>query len=351
MAEEKPKILIGRREFSIGLGTVALAAPFIARPAFAQGERIILPTYGGSYQDHLVQAITDPFTKETGIEVVFSGAPDLARLKAQVQSGQPEWDVFEAAGSWFSIGSREGLFEPLDASVIGPKTLQGNGDYTLFYQYIAGITWNGDYHNRDQVPLTWKDFWDTEKFPGRRTLRNRADMTLELALVADGVEPDKLYPLDVERAFKSLEKIKPAISKWAGTASELTALVSTNEIDFGINYTGRVKGAQEAGTPLQIGLEQVVVAQDYIAVVKGTPRKEAAMKFVEFALRADRQAEFCSMDTDIPSNPDAVPMMTEEARKWLPADVNSPAHIHHDDAWWAEQTEELQQRFLEFLMN
>ena len=351
MTTKKEIGLIGRRQFTAGLGAAALALPFYARSSAAQDARILLPTYGGSYQEHLEEAFTRPFTKETGIEVVFSGVPDLARLKAQVASGRPEWDVFEAAGSWFPTGSEEGLFEPLDTSVIDSEVIRGKGDYALFYQYIACICWNEDFHSADQVPRTWKDFWDVEKFPGRRTLRNRADMTLEIALVADGVEPDKLYPLDIDRAFDSLERIKPSIAKWASTASELTTLLSTNEVDFGINYTGRVKGAQASGTPLQVALDQVVVANDYIAVVKGTPRREAAMKFVEFVLRADRQAEFANLDTDIPSNPTAVGMMTDEARGWLPADVNSPVHIRQDDLWWAGRTEELQQRFLTFLMN
>ena len=32
--------------------------------------------------------------------------------------------------------------------------------------------------------------------------------------MADGVAPDKLYPLDVDRAFKKLEEIKPNITVW-----------------------------------------------------------------------------------------------------------------------------------------
>lgn len=351
MPHKKGIGLIGRREFTIGLGAAALAAPFYARSSAAQeANRLILPTYGGSYQENLVEGFTKPFTEETGIEVVFSGVPDLARLKAQVASGRPEWDVFEGGGSWFPTGSGEGLFEPLDTSRVDAQYIQGKGDYALFYQYLAGITWNEEYHSADAVPRTWKDFWDVEKFPGRRALRNRADMVLEIALVADGVDPAQLYPLDVERAFNSLERIKPAISKWAATTSELTTLVSTNEVDFGLNYTGRVKGAQESGTPLQLSLDQVVISNNYIGVVKGTPRVETAMKFVEFVMRPERQAAFASLDTDIPANPAAISMMSEESKKWLPVDASSPIHIRTDDIWWTDRTEELQQRFLAFLL-
>lgn len=351
MTNKKGSGFVTRRQFTVGLGTVTLAAPFYARSSAAQEtNRLVLPTYGGSYQDHLMEGFTKPFTEETGIEVVFSGVPDLARLKAQVISGRPEWDVFEGGGSWFPTGSAEGLFEPLDTSLIDAQYLQGKGDYALFYQYLCGIAWSSDFHSADAVPHTWKDFWDVEKFPGRRTLRNRVDMVLEIALVADGVDPAQLYPLDVERAFKSLERIKPAISKWAATTSELTTLVSTNEVDFGMNYTGRVKGAQESGIPLQLSLDQVVITNNYIGVVKGTPRVETAMKFVEFVMRPDRQAAFAGLDTDIPANTAALSLMSEESKNWLPSDVSSSVHIRTDDIWWAGRTEELQQRFLAFLM-
>lgn len=341
---------IGRRAFLGGLSTTVLAAPYISRYARAQdAKRIILPTYGGAYQEILQTAFTRPFTEETGIEVLFSGVPDLARLKAQVQSGQPEWDVFEAGGSWFPAGSKEGLFEKLDDSVIDSNLIVGNGDYATFYLPPAGIAWHGDRHTAETAPRDWQQFWDTEKFPGRRTLRNRADYVLEIALVADGVAPDQLYPLDVDRAFASLEKIKPAVAKWAESTSQLTTLLSTNEVDFAYNYNGRVKAAQNSGTNLQISMEQAFLANEYIGVVKGTPRKEAAMQFVAFVLRPDRQADFANLSAYVPGNPAAIELMTPEARQWLPKEGG--AHIRQNDEWWAARSEEVQQRFQLFLLN
>ena len=55
----------------------------------------------------------------------------------------------------------------------------------------------------------WADLFDTAKIPGKRTFYKwSAPGVLEIALLADGVAPDKLYPLDLDRAFKKLDTIK-----------------------------------------------------------------------------------------------------------------------------------------------
>ena len=45
----------------------------------------------------------------------------------------------------------------------------------------------------DGPPQSWADFWDTEKFPGKRGLRRGPKYTLEFALMADGVPPAEVY--------------------------------------------------------------------------------------------------------------------------------------------------------------
>jgi putative spermidine/putrescine transport system substrate-binding protein len=345
-----------RRRFvrNVAVGTVAaVAGPFIAGSARAQaGQRIVMPSYGGSYQDILVGALTEPFTKETGIEVVFSGVPDLARLKAQVMTGRPEWDVFEAGGSWFPAGSQQGLFEQLDKGLIkdADLVLGKGGDYAPFYRWVGVVAHNTTRHKDGKVPRDFKQFWDVQTFPGPRTLRNRADYTLEIALVADGADPKNLYPLDVDRAFKSLGRIKPAITKWAESTSQLVTLLVTGEVDYGFNYNNRIKAAQASGSPVDLSLNQAFIGNEYIGVVKGTQRKDAAMKFVAFTLRPDRQADLANRLSFLPGNQRAMAQMTPEAKKWLP-DLNQSNHIWQNDEWWATRTEEVQKKFQEFLLS
>lgn len=348
--ETRGHVSLHRRAF-LAASASAVAMPFISRVARAQTKRLIFPTYGGSYQDMVKAAYTDPFTKETGVEVVFSGVPDFARLKAQVSAGNVEWDVFDAGGAWFPVGSKEGLFEPLDPAVITDKdlVLGERKDYAPFYHTPYGVGWNAGKHNAQNAPKDCAQFWDVKKFPGKRSMRARADFVLEIALVADGVDPARLYPLDVNRALKSLEKLKPSVPKWADSTSQLVTLLTTNEVDFDYLPNGRVRATIGSPAPLAINLDQTFLSHEYIGVVKGTPRKDVAMRFVAFCLRPDRQAAFAEMISYLPGNPRAMDLVSAEGKKWLP-DVSSKHHIVQNDDWWAVEFAAVQQRFQEFLL-
>lgn len=343
-------VSLHRRAF-LTATAATVAMPFVSKLARAQEKKLIFPTYGGSYQEMVKAAFTDPFTKETGIEVVFSGVPDFARLKAQVVAGNVEWDVFEAGGAWFPAGSKEGLFEPLDSSVVTDKDLiLGAGkDYAPFYHTPYGAAYNTKRHKADSAPRDCAQFWDAKKFPGTRSLRARADFVLEIALVADGVDPAQLYPLNVDRAFKALEKLKPSVPKWADSTTQLVTLLTTGEVDFDFVPNGRVKATVGTEAPLAISLDQTFLSHEYIGVVKGTPRKAVSMQFVAFCLRPDRQAAFTNLISYLPGNPKAVPLLTEEGKKWLP-DMTSKKHIIQNDEWWAAEFAPTQQRFQEFLL-
>src|SRR2546421_6111599 len=53
------------------------------------------------------------------------------------------------------------------------------------------FTWAQALVYSDQLrdaPHSWADFWDIRKYPGKRGLRHSAKYTLEIALLADGVD-------------------------------------------------------------------------------------------------------------------------------------------------------------------
>jgi putative spermidine/putrescine transport system substrate-binding protein len=119
-------------------------------------------------------------------------------------------------------------------------------------------------------------------FPGRRGLRNRITATLEIALMGDGVAPKDVYPCDIERAFKALDRIKPAVSHWIAQTAQTVSLIQANENDFTYTYTTRVKNMQAAGVPMDFSFQQNIMGVGWAGVVKGSPRKEAAMRLCSY---------------------------------------------------------------------
>jgi putative spermidine/putrescine transport system substrate-binding protein len=286
-----------------------------------------------------------------GKGVVWAPAPDLAKVKAQIASDNVEWDVFDATSSWVPTGVKEGFWEPLDRSIVDTSDLAVpiGEDHAVLFMVASGISWDPVRHPERKHPGDFRELWDVGAFPGRRSFRDRLDFILEPALLADGVLPQRLYPLDVDRGFKALDRIKPAVKVWASATTQLTTLVQTNEVDFAWNWAKRVKAAQEAGISLVFSRRQTIVSREYIAVVKGSRNRIAAMKLLAFALRPDRSAALAERMGFVPTSRKATEMLSPSAQRWAP-NLADPNNVLQDDAWWVGRLDDLQQRFREWLL-
>ncbi|MBL8670096.1 MAG: ABC transporter substrate-binding protein [Alphaproteobacteria bacterium] len=342
------------RRTAIKLGTsaaaIALAAPAVIIPGRARAaDKLALISWGGGYRKAWEEAFVNPFVKETGIEVVIADTPDLAKVKAQVTSKNVEWDVFDCPGSMALAGAAEGFWEPLDKKIIDTSDVYTafGADYLPYYMFAGGVGWDPKRHAPGKAPADFVQLFDAAKFPGRRGLRTRISETLDIALLGDGVAPDKLYPLDVERGFKALDKIKPHVKKWIAETPQTISLVQNNEIDFSYTYSGRVKAAQKDGVSIEFSWAQTINALNYLTVLKGSKRKDAAMRLIAFTLRPDRAAAFAELLGYTPTVNKALPLITPETRRWMP-DMKNPKNVVMDDLWWQKNYTALQKRYSEW---
>ncbi|GGE49643.1 ABC transporter substrate-binding protein [Agaricicola taiwanensis] len=342
--------LISRRTVLVQ-GAAALAAPYILSTKARASDPLVLVFAGGSTQVALEEAIIKPFTAETGIPVTIVNTIDMAKLKIQVQSKSVEWDLFDYVGPALMQAGAEGLLEEIDPDVFkGTKMFDNPSPYMVGYGfYVGGICF--DPKRNPNAPRNYPEFWDVEKFPGRRGLRLRASETLECALLADGVPPKEIYPMDVDRAFRSLAKIKPHIRKWVEQTQQTVDLVKTGELDYSYTYLNRVKAIQDAGISMDFSQDQLVVYGSYYCVPKGAPHKDAAMKYLSFVLQnPERLADFCRRVSVVPGNLNANAYLDDAAKKLLP-DLNNPAYAVLNNAWWGENFAAIEPRFKEFILS
>ena len=347
--------VFSRRRFMVGAGGVGAAfssstGPLVMSSGGARAaERISFVSFGGSYGDFTKEFWIKPFTAQTGIEVDYVTGPDLARVKAQVTTGNVEWDVFDGAGSTISAGSKEGLWEPIDAKIIDIDkfVVKGGPDMVPTFIYSGGIAWDP---SRTKAPAKdFKQLWDVAKFPGRRGFRTRVSETLEMALLADGVEPAKLYPLDFDRGFKALDRIKADVKKWFEQTTQGITVIQTNEADYTYTYANRVKSAKEAGVSIDFSFDQVISARNYFTVPKGSRRKEAAMRFLDFVTRPEQQAIMAEKISFMPVTKGAAEKVSADARKWI-ADPNNPRSAFVDDDYWRDNFVAADKRFKEWIL-
>jgi putative spermidine/putrescine transport system substrate-binding protein len=345
------KFSVSRRSVLTGLAGAALASPVYLRPAWAQGKRLVVANFGGAARDAKRKALYDPFTKATGIEIIHGEGPDIAKMKIQVESGNVEWDIIDMNDAWVQAAGRMGLLEEIDETIVNregcipvarnPFACGGN-------IYAGGIAFPTDRLNGN-VAKNWGEFWDVEKVPGRRGLRNRITDTLEIALMADGVPASEVYPCDVERAFKALDRIKPHISHWIAQPTQTVTLIQQNETDFTFTYTTRVKNLQAEGVPIDYSFQQNILGLGFSGAVKGTANRDEAMLFLDFMMKPDRQVELADLTGDAPTYADALQLVNPDVRKWLP-DTGNPDNLFTDGAWWDSRIDELNIRFKEWLL-
>ena len=177
----------------------------------AAAESVTAVSWGGSYARACTKAIHEPFTAETGIEVRmedYNGG--LAQIRAQVETGNVHWDVVDLEMADAVLGCDEGLLEPIDDADLppGPDGTPAEQDFfpeTLTECGIGGVYYSTIYaYNEEKIsgskPATIGDFFDLEKFPGRRGMRRTPVVNLEFALMADGVPMKQVYatPAQVE---------------------------------------------------------------------------------------------------------------------------------------------------------
>jgi putative spermidine/putrescine transport system substrate-binding protein len=347
-----PRLQPLSRRFVIGgLASTAIASPAYIRPGWAQGKRLVIVNSGGAMGDAKRRALYTPFTKATGIEIVTASGPDLAKIKAQVERKDVEWDITDLNDAWVPAAARLGLLEKIDESIVNRAGAipQSNHEYAVGGTvYAAGIAYPTD-RLGGKAPKTWPEFWDAKAFPGRRGLRNRVTDTLEIALMGDGVPASQVYPCDVERAFKALERIKPQVSHWIAQTAQTVSLIQGNETDFTYTYTTRVKDLQAVNVPIDYSFKQNILGIGWIGALKGTKNRDAAMRFLAFTMDKERQIELSNLSGDAPTYADALAKVDPATRKWLP-DIAAPDNLFVNAAWWDSRIEELNTRFKEWLL-
>jgi putative spermidine/putrescine transport system substrate-binding protein len=353
--QDSPSRLISRRRVVASAAAATLAMPLVFRPRRARANNnLVFVTWGGTYKSSVVAGLIKPFQAATGITVTVVDTPDLAKVKAQMMTGNVAWDVFDAPGAMGASGSRDGFWEPLDPAMFKSDDLSvppPTKDLAPFYTWAGGVAYDPKRFPDGKHPRNFAEDFDAKTFPGRRTFRNRISETLEAALLASGVPGPKLYPLDVERGFKMLDAIKPHVVKWIESTPETITMLQQDEADFSYSYASRVKTTRAAGgVPVDFSFGQTLNGLEYLAVLKGAPNKEAAMKFVAFALQAQQQAAVMNLLGNAPANKRALPMMSAEARRWLP-DLSLPQNVVLNDMWWADNFDKLNRRFLEWIIS
>ncbi|HKS12046.1 MAG TPA: ABC transporter substrate-binding protein [Pseudomonas sp.] len=310
-----------------------------AMPAVAQ--QITFVSQGGSYQEAQTKAILDPAAKRLDITIKQDSVPDAWPLvKAQGEAGKPVWDVIDTPPSNCLRGGREGLIEPLDLAQIPNAAKMPEAyrtPYSVAYEFYSSVI-GYNKQSLKKTPQSWADFWNVKDFPGTRALRNDPMGTLEAALLSDGVPRDKLYPLDVNRAYKRLEQIKPDIAVWWSSGGQSAQLLSDGEVDMLMIWNGRVSAVRKENADVDFTYNDGILQNTQLCILKNAPNYATAVKFVNEAISPELQANLPQYIDYGPGNPaafDTGKVSAERAKQLPSAPDNAARQAMLSEEWWS----------------
>jgi len=346
--------MMTRHLFGIGAAGIAAAALLGLPSGPVSAADLTVTSFGGAYQDAQREVYFEPFKQETGIDLVedvWNGG--VGAIRAKVEGGGEEWDLVQVEAEELVIGCEEGLYEPIDWDAIGGKdqfieaAVDDCGVGTIVWS--TALAYDAD-KITDTPPQSWADFWDTERYPGKRGLRRHPKYTLESALMADGVPPDQVYEVlrteeGVDRAFAKLDEIKGDIIWWEAGA-QAPQLLASGEVIMTNAWNGRISAANEEGRNFKIVWPESIYAVDSWVILANSPHKDAALEFIAFASQPEHQSNLPKSIAYGVTHKDAAAQIDKEILQDLPtAPDNLEGAIQLDTEFWVENVEPLMERF------
>lgn len=319
-----------------------------------QAEALTVVSYGGLHVSLQAKAFYKPFEAQQHVKIVsgeYNG--EMAKIRSMVDSDQMSWDIVQVETGDLYRGCSEGLFEQLDWS----KSTLNESDYTEgassdcgagFFIWSIVLAYDSSKFANDP-PKNWQDFWNVKKYPGKRALRKNPILALEVALLADGVKPQDIYPLlstpaGIDRAFKKLDELKPYIQWWDSGSQPMQWLIS-GDVVMTSAYNGRIYAAQNEGRSVGIVWDDSFYDIESFAIIKGTKHKALAERFLELSMQPARQKIYAEAGYGF-TNKQTAKLLDSRTLDRL---STAPKHMQNahrlDTDFWIDNGEVLQQRF------
>lgn len=342
-----------KRVLTAGVALSAVLGLAACGAAGSGADQLTVVMWGGQDQKTHVKEAIQPWGDETGVTIKQDSPSDYAKFRAQVESGKVSWDVVEVEPNFAHTACDNGWAEKLDTSIVdttdlNPEEVTDCAIPVLEYAFTIG--YNTDTF-KDAHPTTWAEFFDTEKFPGKRGFWKYATGAIfEAALLADGVKADELYPLDIDRAFKKLDTIKDDIVFYE-TGEQQQQLVASGEAPLVQAWNGRIYSAAKEGQPVANEWNEHLLSYDQLVIPKGAKNAGNAQKWMKWYVEhPEAQAGYSNATAYGPITEAALEHVKPEVLAELPTSPeNAPKRAAIIDyAWWADNYDEVSERLNEW---
>jgi spermidine/putrescine transport system substrate-binding protein len=267
----------------------------LASFSFAEGELFIY-----NWSDYTSPELIEKFEAETGIKVTLDIYDSNETLLAKMKSGATGYDIIVPTNSFVPIFIAEGLLEPINATElpgyenIDPRWQNPQWDpnnvYTIPWQWgTTSFAINTKVYT-EPVDSLQVLFEPPDVLQGDVGMFNHPEDPIQLALTYYG------YPLcsestdEMRQVQDLLLAQKPFVKVY--NSETLSDQLVAGEINIASMWNGATMRARLQNPDIQYiyPKEGVLGWMDNLALAKGAPNKENALKFMEFMLQPENAA-------------------------------------------------------------
>lgn len=328
------------------LGGLAACAPATGTEpdstSSALSGEVVFADYGGPTNESRQVSFFDSFNSDSGATVTSAVLED-AILTDMLGGADGPYDLVQVSPD-IILNNTEGLAKRPDSVPVNdtmPESTQAYGVGGFVYSIAQG--WLTDTFP-DGGPQNWADFFDTQKYPGKRAWPGSAwnvDASYEIALLADGVAPDDLYPLDIPRAEAKLDTIKDDLVFYSSYA-ETQTLLTSGTAAIAVTVSGQFKSLMNQGVDVTIQWNQAFPSPSMFVVPATAPDLDNAWALGAWMADPERQKTFVERTGYGPSTSDVFDLLDKDTIAQLP---NSPEHlkiaVNRSDEYLAAHLEEM----------
>jgi len=356
--------------FSLYLFALWICLPTPAHPE--QPRTLTITTWGGAYEASQREAYFDPFARKSGAEILlkaYNGGVEPLRRQAPPNGGA--WDVLDMTEPDAIAACAEGLLEPFDPRALSPAPdgtparedfLRGAFlDCGVVHIVYATVLAYDDRAFPGEKPQTVSDFFDIDRFPGKRALRREPIAVLEWALLSYGVPISQIYDLlSTERgmrlAFRKLDRIRDHILWWE-SGSEPVELLKSGEVVMASGFNGRFFNARvNEHVPITVMWDGQFLDTSVWVISRDSPHRTLALDFIRFATKPENMATFARLIPYGPARNSAIRRIGLHAKSNVPMLHHMPTSpqnleraIRADSLWYARTEKVRQRRFNDWL--
>ncbi|OED48551.1 extracellular solute-binding protein [Leisingera sp. S232] len=354
--------------------TTALCAPM----AFAEdmANEMTIVSWGGAYSKSQLKAYHEPYSANTGVTILNddSSAEAVAKLRAMNEAGNVTWDVVDVVAADAMRLCDEGLALEIDADTQlaaapdGTSASEDFGELLVSECFIPQIVYSTTFGYRtdmvgDNAPTSVCAIFDTEAYPGKRSLEKRSINNMEWALICDGVAKEDVYDVletseGQDRALAKLDTIKDDVIWWSAGA-DTPQLLADGEVVMGSTYNGRLFSViEEQKQPVAMLWDAQVFDLDGWIIPAGlSPERQArALDYIMFATDTQRLADQAKYISYGPARASSAPLVGQHAElgidmaPHMPTDPNNAQNTFlFNYEFWADYRDDIETKFQAWL--